>query len=104
MFSESSGYTTKVVLVSERPYTPERDEALLRGLIQSQVELFCVMGCDAKAWEEAMDWLCIRADECAPHFMLTTSHPDESLEEVLEFAAQMETSSPATVTVLTAWL
>lgn len=79
-------HSRKVVLVSTSTYTPETGEALLRQLVEDKIELFCVVGVDAAHWEEALDWLCIGPEGESLHFIVTTSHPGESVDEVLSFA------------------
>ena len=77
-----------VVLVSESGYT-ESHEELLRRFIDEGVELFCAQGKECEKWEEAMDWLCVQLDtsgEKPGAFCTTTCHPNESVEEVVEFA------------------
>ncbi|MES2582505.1 MAG: hypothetical protein V4627_07295 [Pseudomonadota bacterium] len=76
----------KIVLVSKSAYTPEIGEALLRQFVEEKIELFCAVGVDAANWEEALDWLCIGPAGESIHFITTTSHPDESIEEVISFA------------------
>jgi hypothetical protein len=79
-------HAEKVVLVSTSIYTPDLGKAVLRQFGNDRITLFCVVGVDAAAWEDAMDWLCISPDGEDIHFMTTTSHPDESVEEVISFA------------------
>jgi hypothetical protein len=76
----------KVVLVSNTPYTAEHGEVVLSQLVDDKIELFCAVGLDAEKWEDALDWLCIGPDGKSLHFIVTTSHPDESVEEVISFA------------------
>jgi hypothetical protein len=50
-----------------------------------------VVGVDCASWEVAMDWLCIdlkTTGEVPDAFCNTTSHPDETLDEVIAFAEQ----------------
>ncbi|MDR7307895.1 hypothetical protein [Rhodoferax saidenbachensis] len=76
----------KVVLVSSSPYTVGCGAAVLQQLVDDKVELFCAVGVDAANWEDALDWLCIGPSGESLHFITTTSHPDESVEEVIAFA------------------
>lgn len=89
-------HAKKVVLVSSSGYSPERDEPLLREFITAGIKLFCVVGIDAEKWEEALDWLAIEIPASKDEVIITTSHPDETFEEVLEFARQFD---PATDTL-----
>ncbi|MDD5392777.1 MAG: hypothetical protein PHE17_07135 [Thiothrix sp.] len=86
-------YPGKVILVSTSAYQPERDAALLHELLQSKIELFCAVGADARSWEDALDWLLVTDYWDDSYSLITTAHPDESLEEVIEFAQSFHTSS-----------
>jgi hypothetical protein len=76
----------KIVLISKSGYSADKD-ALLLGLIVEPVKLFCAVGRDCEMWEEVMDELCV-GDGSNPVLIPTTSHPGESLEDVIEFAQQ----------------
>ena len=93
-------HTGKVVLVSSSGYRPSRDEPLLRELIESKIELFCVVGVDALAWEDALDWLCVGDGKRSDTYITTTSHPGESEAEVVEFAIQFATATHHEVEVI----
>lgn len=61
----------------------------LRELITAAPDLFAVVGVAPESWEDAIDWLCIELDTSGEQpgaFCNTTSHPGESLAEVVEFA------------------
>ena len=78
-----------IVVVSSEGYREEYLD-LLRGWLDENIALFCVVGKDCEVWEEAMDNLCVKLDvsgEKPGAFCVTTSHPDETVEEVIEFAA-----------------
>jgi hypothetical protein len=79
-------YAGKIVLVSRSVYTPEIGDVLLRQFVEDRIELFCAVGVDAANWEDALDWLCISPEGESIHFITTTSHPRESVEEVISFA------------------
>lgn len=54
------------------------------------IALFCVVGKDCEVWEEAMDYLCVNLDVSADKpgaFCVTTSHPVETVDEVVKFAS-----------------
>ena len=78
---------SRVVLVSEQKYNPECDELILSLLAQDYV-LFCVVGVDCEVWENVIDELSI-GDGSNPKFVTTTSHPDETVEDVVEFAKML---------------
>ncbi|WP_026188203.1 DUF7684 family protein [Methyloversatilis universalis] len=90
----------KVVLVSTTGYSPERGDPVLAELVASKVSLVCAVGRDAPAWEEALDWLCTDELRRSNHLIVTTSHPGETLEEVLAFAEAFHTEQTHEVEVL----
>lgn len=90
----------KVVLVTGRDYIAKEDRALLLELLDAKVELFCAVGRSAQNWEDAMDWLRIEEEGLAEHFVFTTAHTDETVEEVIAFAEHFECSEPCQVEVL----
>jgi len=92
-------YPGKIVLVSASRYRPERDNAFLRDLLAARIALFCAVGVDAEKWEDALDWTGIEEGELGRHVIVTTSHKDESLAEVVAFAAAFETQVPHPVQV-----
>ncbi len=64
---------------------------LLRKILLGGPDLFAVVGEDCEAREEAMDGLCLELDisgERPEAFCNTTSHPRESLEELIALAKQ----------------
>lgn len=93
-------YPGKIVLVSASGYRPEQDNAFLRDLLAARIALFCAVGVDAEKWEDALDWTCVGEDELGEHMIVTTSHKDESLAEVVAFAEAFETQVPHPVHVI----
>lgn len=93
-------YPGKIVLVSASGYRPERDNAFLRDLLAARIALFCAVGVDAEKWEDAFDWTGIEEDELGRHVIVTTSHKNESLAEVVAFAEAFETQVPHPVQVV----
>ena len=75
----------KVVLVSHSGYRAEHD-TLLGELLARRIEIFCAVGKDCRQWEDSMDELVVGPVGDTAHFVLTTSHPDESIDEVVAFA------------------
>ena len=78
-----------IVVVSSAGYSDEHLR-LLRGWLDQEISLFCAVGKDCEVWEEAMDNLCVQLDvsgEKPGAFCMTTSHPDETVDEVMEFAS-----------------
>ena len=79
-----------VVLHSTAAYS-EAHKQVLREIIRLEPDLFAVVGVACREWEESMDWLCVELDasgEKPGAFCNTTSHPDETLSEVITFAEQ----------------
>lgn len=89
----------KVVLVSRSGYHPSRD-ALLHTLIARRVELFCVVGKDCRAWEDAMDALVAGPNGSYEWHVTTSSHPEESIDEVIAFAQTWACDAPDTSDVV----
>ncbi len=78
------------VLISESNYA-DLHRPLLRQILDEGADLFAVVGIDCASWEDAMDWLCVElviSGELPGAFCNTTSHPDESVDEVMAFANQ----------------
>lgn len=80
----------KIVLIATQPYNALKFEPLLESLIERRVKFFCAGGVDAEQWEEAFDWLVvdlhIRDESTKDYSPLTSSHKDETEDEVIEFA------------------
>ena len=92
----------KIVLVSKSGYS-DKHEPFLRKLIEERIELLSVVGPDCQEWEDAMDWLCVELDtsgELPGAFCNTTSHPGESVEEVINFAKAWSKGGSSEVEVI----
>ena len=79
-----------IILQSTAKYSAER-EPLLRAILRQEPDIFAAVGVDCQGWEDAMDWLCIDLDTSGEQpgaFCNTTSHPDETLSDVVAFAEQ----------------
>lgn len=74
----------KIVIHSKSGYDLKFDE-LVYKMIQAKVESVAIQGKDSQLMEDIIDELCV-GDGSEPYFMMTTSHPDESLEETIRFA------------------
>ena len=90
----------KIVLVSRSVYTLEIGDTKLRQFVEDKIALFCAVGVDAANWEDALDWLCIGPEGKSIHFISTSSHPDESVEEVISFAESWHSDSAHEVEVV----
>lgn len=88
----------KFVLVSETGYDKNHDQ-MLTSLLDQGYELFSVVGKDCQLWEEIMDEFSV-GDGINSRFIVTTSHPDETVEEVIEFAKSFVTDHNSDVDVL----
>ena len=75
---------TKVVLISESGYSKVHDE-LLVSFLNEGYELFCAVGEQCELWEEVMDEISV-GNGSNSRYITTTSHPDETEKEVIEFA------------------
>lgn len=83
----------KIVLLSNSGYHPERDDAFLQRLLDDRIALFCVLGVDAEQWEDALDGLFLANDEVDGYVIITTSHQQESLDQVIAFARHFNTGT-----------
>ncbi len=88
----------KFVLVSETGYQEKHDD-LLRSLLDGGYELFCVVGVDCELWEETMDKIAV-GDGNDPRYITTTSHPEETEKDVIEFASMFAVSRSSGVDVV----
>lgn len=77
----------RVVIVSKRKYEPEYND-YLQSLIDQNYQLFCVVGIDCQKWEDMIDELAI-AYTSPPKYVTTTNHPDETVNDVIEFAKML---------------
>lgn len=89
---------SKVVLVSESGYDEKHDE-LLNSFLDQEYELFCVVGKDCELWEEIMDEIAV-GDGTNSRYITTTSHPNETELEVVEFAESFTTKSKSAVKIV----
>lgn len=82
--------TMCVLLTTDKKYEDKYDH-LLASILNEKPDVFLAHGPHSDDWEEAMDMLCVMRDieNIDPGaFCNTTSHPNETLEEVIEFAEQ----------------
>jgi hypothetical protein len=89
----------KIVLVSHGGYDVAH-VAMLQSLIDRGALLFCAVGKDCELWEEVMDELVVGCDGESRSWMTTTSHPGESVEEVVEFATRWRLDEPSEVEII----
>jgi hypothetical protein len=79
------GYATKVVL-----YTPRGMhggvEAVAHQFVADGVKFVGCVGADCEVVEDIVDWVAIEHGSPERNFILTSSHPNESVRQVVEFA------------------
>ena len=78
--------TKKVIIVTDKEYSLQY-EPVLKELFEREIVLFCAWGRHCEQWELGMDLFVtdpVRCDE--EHHVTTTSHPDESFEDVMNMA------------------
>ena len=89
---------SKVVIVSRSGYSSKYD-SLIEELLESELDLISIWGQDCELWEEIIDELAV-GDASNIRDVTTSSHPRESLEEVLQFAKDWETDKPSDVRII----
>ena len=62
-------------------------EPFVDQCLQAGVRLIAIVGSGCEALEEEIDWMIIGDGFDPSRLICTTSHPDETLEEVREFAS-----------------
>ncbi len=92
-------YAKKIVLNSTSGYRQELD-ALVEVFKKEGVKFIGVAGVEASRLEDIIDELCV-GDGSTPYEMLTSSHPNETLEEVIEFAEMLGFELEGQVQVVT---
>jgi hypothetical protein len=91
-------YETKIVLHSKSGYRPEID-ALIESFIRDGVKFVGVVGDDCEKIEDIIDEIVV-GDGNNENFILTSSHPGESLEEAIEFARSLSLEYAGEVQVI----
>ncbi len=89
----------RVVLVA-----PVKESRLLSLFVEKclrdKVDLICVVGEGCAKIEDIIDELIVSDGSQKGRFIATTSHPDESLDEVIEFAKYYDTDKNLSVEVV----
>ncbi|WP_266170295.1 hypothetical protein [Dyella subtropica] len=88
----------KIVLHSIGGYRPEFD-ALVESWIQAGVAYVGVIGKDAAKLEDVIDELCVGDGENS-YFILTASHPNESLLKAVEYAEYLKSEHAGPVQIV----
>jgi len=82
-------------------HSPVSDEAKLRRFVEQCilecVELIAIVGPGCAELENEIDWLVIGDGSADARFVVTSSHPEESIDDVLEFAAGWRSKTPGCV-------
>lgn len=85
-------------------HSPIANEAQLEPFVEQclkdNVSLLAIYGPGAKGLEDAIDWILVGDGSSYDRFLCTTSHEDESFEEVLTFAKGWESESNDPVQVV----
>jgi len=89
----------KIVLVSNSGYDPSHDD-LLRSFIDRKIELFCAVGRQCEVWEAIMDAVVVGPAGDFPWHVTTTSHPGETVADVVTFAESFSLDKPSEVEVI----
>lgn len=78
-------YASKIVLHCPRGYSVAVD-GLVEDFIRDGVKFIGVVGLDCERVENIVDELVVGDGADSSRFLLTSSHPDASLDEALQFA------------------
>lgn len=89
----------KVVLNCTNGYESKID-SLVERLISGGLTYIGVVGRDCAKIEDIIDEIAV-GNGSVPKFVLTTSHPEESLEDVIEFALSLTGEDAGAVQVIT---
>jgi hypothetical protein len=81
-------YARKLVLHTPNG-VPTNIEALARQFVDDGVAFVAAVGPDCEKVEEWIDEIAVANGSPATSFILTSSHPDESLEEAIELAKSL---------------
>jgi hypothetical protein len=92
-------YPPKVVLHSTRGYRPELD-ALVEQFLAEGVKMVAVVGQDCERLEDIIDELVVGDGTAESRFLLTSSHPGESLEGAVAFAKSLSSEYAGDVAVV----
>ncbi|TIX89868.1 hypothetical protein [Rhizobium sp. P44RR-XXIV] len=82
-------------------HSPVSDSSRLRDFIErclaEKVLLLAIVGREADKLEDQVDWIVVGDGSDPSRFLCTTSHPHESLEDVLDMANAWEADADACV-------
>jgi hypothetical protein len=92
-------YPPRVVLNCLRGYRMELD-AMVEEFLRDGVRLVAVVGQDCERVEEVIDELVVGLGDDASRFLLTSSHPGESVEDAVAFAQSLSEECAGEVAVV----
>ncbi len=81
-------YGRKIVLYCPAGYQPQLD-AMIEQFIEDDIAFIGVVGKDCAKIEDIIDEIVVGDGSSKRPFVLTSSHPDESLDDAVEFAASL---------------
>ena len=93
-------YGRKIVLHCPDGYQPQLD-AMIEKFIEDGVVFVGVVGKDCAKIEDIVDEIVVGDGSSGRPFVLTSSHPDESLDDAVEFAASLTGEHAGEVQVVT---
>jgi light-regulated signal transduction histidine kinase (bacteriophytochrome) len=89
-------YAAKIILHSPLA-DPARLESFVEACLADRVALIAIVGNDADKLEDLIDEIVVGNGSDQRRFIVTTSHRDESLDEVLNFVACYDAGADAQV-------
>ncbi len=93
-------FSKKIVLHCPGGYRMELDE-LVEQFLADGVRFVGVVGTDCGLVEDIVDELVVGDGSDPARFILTSSHPGESVEDVLEFARQITEGGEGAAQIVT---
>lgn len=93
-------YGRKIVLHCPAGYQPQLD-AMIEQFIEDGVAFVGVVGQDCAKIEDIIDEIVVGDGSSNRPFVLTSSHPDEGLDDAIEFAASLTGEYEGEVQVVT---
>lgn len=92
-------YEKKVVLICSAGYELALDQ-MVEDFLRDSVALVAVMGKDCAKVEDIIDDLIVGDGSNPERFIVTTSHPGESLKDVIAFAELFSTNPAGKVQIV----
>ena len=92
-------FASRIILHCPTGYRPELD-ALVEQFLQDRVAYVGVVGEDCEKVEDFIDELVVAEGSDPSRFILTSSHPGETLADVVAFAESLTLEEPGSVQVV----